>query len=120
MRFKVGQRVRIKGTDIKGTYNEVSFIDRNLGHVKADRFERILVVPHELLEPVAGPITVTFDPVKLPLTAHGVLGTPVSISIDSVGSVNLNTPEYSGRSLSRQEARKLAFAILTITEAQDA
>lgn len=125
MSFKDRQKVRIKGTDVVGehanTYDGITNVEvRGPSEYGSRTLLKDYYVPEALVEAVIEPITVTFDPVELPVTVNSSLTTIEVNSRD--GWVNLESQEPFDsdkfvRSLRHDQARKLAYAILSITEA---
>lgn len=129
MSFKTGQKVRIKGTDIvgqlavDGSHDGIANVE-----VRGQRGfnDRALLadyyLPAELIEAVIEPVTVKFDPVVLPAEAR-TFYSHLRVNTENVdpGEVAIDGPVFKcGIALHRSEARKLAFAILTITEGEQA
>lgn len=124
MTFKEGQKVRLKGTDIEGEVyrhhaDGIVNVEVDKGtnsYGERDYYDYYL--PAELVEAVAEPITVTFDKVDLPVTAENIFNDS-RITVKNAGAhVALDAGNFNGgRLMSFSEARKLAYAILTVTEA---
>ena len=125
--FKTGQRVRIKGTDIEGVYRGKSIatdlcnVEHPDGFSKGDYY-----LPEEHIEPVIEPITVTFDPVegdefRVPTWFGEYNFKAVRVGGERYFVTGWTRPDGSekgirGKNIYFTEARKLAFAILTITD----
>lgn len=127
--FKKGQKVRIKGTGITGElyaepYDGVANVE-----VLSDggRVEKDYYVPEALVEAVTEPITVTFDPVELPVTLSRPFRGNVEVREDNspahISLAMTTLPLDYGeclRSLTRDEARQIGRALLTFAEAENA
>lgn len=126
MSFKSGQKVTIKGTDIVGTY--AGSTDDGTHNVEVhgpsvEGYRAFLAdyyLPLELIEAVTEPITVEIDPVELPLKVPTWFGHFDFVADRGYFTVGFHDhyggPGLSGKNINYPEARKLAHAILTITE----